>query len=108
MVAKLLIAWVVMLACVIMLPLLTVFSDLLGIAGGYFITVYGYDVNATAYWDFSARFVRPWDVFTGLFKGIGFGLMIGLISCYKGFHCKPGAEGVGRPMAVTRTGRSMK
>jgi phospholipid/cholesterol/gamma-HCH transport system permease protein len=84
------------LACIVMLPLLTIFSDLLGMAGGYFVTVYGYGVNSAAYWDFSARFVAPWDVFTGLFKSIVFGLMIGLISCYKGFHCKPGAEGVGR------------
>lgn len=83
-------------ACIIMLPLLTIFSDLLGMAGGYFITVYGFGVNAISYWEFSARFVAPWDVFTGLFKSVAFGLMIGLISCYKGFFCKPGAEGVGR------------
>lgn len=84
------------LACVIMIPLLTIFSDLLGIYGGYVVTVQGFGVNAKDYWSFSREFVEGYDVFTGLSKSIVFGLMIGLISCYKGFNCRPGAEGVGR------------
>jgi phospholipid/cholesterol/gamma-HCH transport system permease protein len=32
----------------------------------------------------------------GLLKSLFFGLSIGLISCYKGFHCGPGAQGVGK------------
>jgi phospholipid/cholesterol/gamma-HCH transport system permease protein len=64
--------------------------------GGYLLTVGGYGVNAKEYWSFSAEFVRFYDVFTGLAKAFVFGLWIGLISCYKGFHCKSGAEGVGR------------
>ncbi|MFA9480209.1 MlaE family ABC transporter permease [Phycisphaerales bacterium AB-hyl4] len=83
-------------ACVIMLPILTVFSDLLGIFGGYLVTVQGFGVDAGAYWRFSGDFVSFWDVFTGLFKSIVFGLAIGLISCYKGFNCSSGAAGVGR------------
>ena len=84
------------LACVVMIPILTVFSDLLGIFGGYLVTVRGYGVNSTAYWEFSARFVASYDVFSGLFKSIFFGLAIGLISCYKGYYCRSGASGVGR------------
>ena len=83
-------------ACVVMIPILTVFSDLLGIFGGYLVTVRGFDVNATGYWEFSARFVASWDVMTGLIKSVIFGLSIGLISCYKGFNCRSGASGVGR------------
>ncbi|MCE9590643.1 MAG: ABC transporter permease [Planctomycetes bacterium] len=83
-------------ACVVMIPLLTVFSDLLGIYGGYLVTVQGYGVNARDYWSFSREFVEGYDVFTGLIKSVTFGVMIGLISCYKGFNCRPGAEGVGR------------
>lgn len=83
-------------ACVTMIPLLTVFSDLLGILGGYMITVRGFGVNHQAYWDFSARFIFSYDVFTGLIKSLVFGLAIGLISCYKGFGCGSGARGVGR------------
>jgi len=84
------------LACVLMVPTLTVFSDLLGIAGGYVVTVIGFGVSSIEYWDFSARFINNWDVATGLLKAVVFGLMIGLISCYKGFFCGSGAAGVGR------------
>jgi len=83
-------------ACVLMIPLLTIFSDLTGILGGYLVTVRGFGVNAQAYWQRSAEFVTAYDAMTGLIKSVVFGLAIGLISCYKGFHCKPGAAGVGR------------
>src|SRR5690606_19123907 len=78
------------LACLIMVPLLTVISDLLGILGGYLVTVRGFGVNPTEYREFSASFVYPYDVISGLVKSVVFGLAIGLISCYKGFTCREG------------------
>jgi len=84
------------LACLVMVPLLTVVSDLMGMIGGWLVVVVGLRVEASAYWEFSADFVTSFDVLTGLIKAAAFGLLIGLISCYKGFHCKPGAAGVGR------------
>jgi phospholipid/cholesterol/gamma-HCH transport system permease protein len=82
--------------CVIMIPILTIFSDLMGIFGSYLVTVQGFGVNATDYWRYSADFVGAWEIFSGLFKSVLFGLAIGLISCYRGFHCGKGAAGVGR------------
>ena len=84
------------LACVIMVPILTVASDLMGIVGGWLVVVVGFNVEASAYWQFSSSFVTSFDVITGLVKAAAFGLLIGLISCYKGFHCQPGAAGVGK------------
>ena len=84
------------LACVIMLPVLTIFSDILGIAGGYLVVSVGHGVDRSDYWDFSAQLVTSWDVLTGLIKSVFFGLFIGLIACYKGFHCESGAAGVGK------------
>lgn len=84
------------LACVIMLPILTVFSDLLGIAGGFLVVALGFGVDSADYWEFSAQLVMSWDVATGLIKSLFFGLFIGLIACYKGFHCESGAAGVGK------------
>lgn len=84
------------LACVIMVPILTVASDLMGIVGGWLVVVVGFNVDASAYWQFSSSFVTSFDVITGLVKATAFGLLIGLISCYKGFHCQPGAAGVGK------------
>lgn len=83
-------------AAVTMIPLLTVFSDLLGVFGAYAVTVWAYGVTSEAYWDFSAQFIVPYDVFVGIIKSLFFGLAIGLISCYKGFYCRAGAAGVGR------------
>jgi phospholipid/cholesterol/gamma-HCH transport system permease protein len=79
-----------------MIPVMTVFSDLMGIFGGYLVTVQGFGVNASAYWQRSADFVGSWDLSVGLIKSVCFGLAIGLVSCYKGFHCKGGAAGVGK------------
>jgi phospholipid/cholesterol/gamma-HCH transport system permease protein len=83
-------------ACTVMIPVLTVVSDITGIAGGYLLTVHAYGVSGPAYWEFSERFVSGYAVFNGLTKSLVFGIAIGLISCYKGFHCRSGAAGVGR------------
>ncbi|MCC6682343.1 MAG: ABC transporter permease [Phycisphaeraceae bacterium] len=84
------------LACIIMVPVLTVCSDLLGIFGGWMVVVKGFSVDVGGYWQFSRVFVGNWDVFTGLGKSVVFGGAIGLISCYKGFNCRSGAAGVGQ------------
>lgn len=83
-------------ACVIMIPVLTIFSDLLGIVGGLLIIVGANSVTSYDFWVNASEFVEPWDVLAGLAKSVFFGLAIGVISCYKGFHCGPGAQGVGK------------
>ena len=83
-------------ACVLLTPFLTIYADLLGVLGGYVITVCQYGVSSEAYWRFSADVVEKWDVFVGLTKGVFFGGSIALISCFKGFNCDPGAHGVGK------------
>ena len=40
--------------------------------------------------------VDGFDLFSGIFKSVFFGAVIAIISCYQGFHCKPGAEGRGQ------------
>ncbi len=84
------------LACLLLTPLLTCYSDFLGVIGGYIISVKVYGVEAVLYWRYSAQSIELWDISSGLIKSIMFGGAIALISCYKGFHCRPGAEGVGR------------
>ena len=83
-------------ACVIMTPLLTIYSDLLGSFGAWFISVKMNGISSPDYWHYTSIFVTWWEPFTGLTKSVVFGLSIGLISCYKGFHCGAGATGVGR------------
>jgi phospholipid/cholesterol/gamma-HCH transport system permease protein len=83
-------------ACVVMTPLLTIYSDFVGSLGAWIIVTAYHGVTNTDYWHYTAQFVSYWDPLTGVLKSIGFGLAIGLISCYKGFHCAGGASGVGR------------
>lgn len=84
------------LACLLLTPLLTSYADFLGVLGGYFMSVHVYGVSASLYWQNSAQSLETWDIFTGLLKSVLFGGAIAMISCYKGFNCRPGAEGVGR------------
>jgi phospholipid/cholesterol/gamma-HCH transport system permease protein len=84
------------LACIILTPLLTIYSDLLGIAGGWFISIGTYHIPNQIYWDYSARGVEHWQILEGITKSFFFGGAIGLIACYNGFTCGSGASGVGR------------
>jgi phospholipid/cholesterol/gamma-HCH transport system permease protein len=81
---------------VLLTPMLTIYSDFLGVLGGFVISTYFLGVPAAPYWQFSAMGVDNWQIMEGLFKSVFFGGTIGLISCYKGFTCGSGASGVGR------------
>ncbi|PAY21593.1 ABC transport permease subunit MlaE [Stieleria magnilauensis] len=84
------------LACIFLIPALTIMADFMGIVGGYFYSVMVLDIDHAAYLTHSRDGVVGFDLFSGIFKSVFFGGMIAVISCYQGFHCKPGAEGVGK------------
>ena len=84
------------LACLFMIPLLTIMADYMGVVGGYLYSVEVLGIDRHHYWHNSQSFVGTFDIFSGLFKSLFFGAAIALISCYRGFNCTPGAEGVGR------------
>src|SRR4051794_13322963 len=83
-------------ACLMLLPILTVYSDLMGVLGGYVISTQFLGVATQPYWYYAAQGVDTWQILEGVFKSFFFGGAIGLISCYKGFTCGSGASGVGR------------
>lgn len=83
------------LACLILIPALTVVADFMGVVGGYLYSVNGFGIDRHFYWYNSATFVSNWDFISGVIKSVFFGGTIAMISCYRGFHCKAGAEGVG-------------
>ncbi len=85
-----------LLACVILTPLLIIYADFMGIAGGYLVSVVQLKINSAAYLEFSAQATELWDLTTGALKGVFFGGAMAIISCYKGFTCKEGAQGVGQ------------
>jgi phospholipid/cholesterol/gamma-HCH transport system permease protein len=84
------------LAGITMLPALAVLTDLIGIFGGYMITVGVFDTSSTSYWRRTWDFLQMSDVYNGLVKAFFFGAFISIISCYKGFYTTGGAEGVGK------------
>ena len=71
-------------------------ADFMGVLGGHFYTVNIVGVDIHHYWHNSSQMVTTFDLFVGLIKSLFFGAAIALISCYQGFHCAKGAEGVGR------------
>jgi phospholipid/cholesterol/gamma-HCH transport system permease protein len=85
-----------LLACVLLIPLLTVLADFMGVMGGALICVKLYHVESVHYWMHSQGAVTLWDINVGLIKPMFFGAAISLISCHRGFNSSPGAEGVGR------------
>lgn len=84
------------LACLVLTPLLTCYADLVGALGAWAVFVGYYGGESAPYWAYTHETVEMWDLGTGIVKAVFFGGAIGLVSCYKGFHCKPGAQGVGQ------------
>jgi phospholipid/cholesterol/gamma-HCH transport system permease protein len=84
------------LACLLLTPILTAYADLLGAIGAWAVYAGMFGGESEPYWFYTRQNVYMWDLWTGLLKAFFFGAAIGLISCYKGFHCRRGAEGVGQ------------
>jgi phospholipid/cholesterol/gamma-HCH transport system permease protein len=79
-----------------MLPLLTVFSCMMGIIGGYVVAVYYYHMPHQSFVDPLPTHVTNFDFFSGIIKAFVFGIIIITISCYRGLITKGGAAGVGK------------
>ncbi len=84
------------LACILLIPALTIMADFMGIVGGYFYSVIILGIDHAAYLNHSRDGVTGFDLLSGVFKSVFFGGIIAVISCYRGFHCEAGAEGVGK------------
>ena len=79
-----------------MMPLLTIFSIVMGVFGGYLISIYYFGMPPNTYMDPIPQHVKYFDLMTGIIKGFVFGILILTIACYKGMRTSGGAAGVGR------------
>ena len=84
------------LAAAIMLPILVIFADVVGILGGYFVSVQILGTNPTLYMRRTWDYLEFEDLYSGLLKAVFFGMIVATISCHQGFSTEGGAEGVGR------------
>lgn len=85
-----------LLAGMVMLPMLTIFSTLVAILGALAVVNLFKGVSTETYWYGVRLFYTDWDLFVGLFKSFIFGTLICLYGCYYGYTSTGGAEGVGR------------
>ncbi|MCF8462448.1 MAG: ABC transporter permease [Rickettsiaceae bacterium] len=87
------------LAGIVMLPILVALADIIGIFGGYLISIHKLDFSSVGYLNSTIKYLEFIDVFSGLVKAFAFGAIITITSCFVGYNCGNGAKGVGQ--AVT-------
>lgn len=85
-----------LLACVIMVPILVIFADVIGTVGGYLVATLYAGISSFTYINSITIFTVVNDIMGGLVKAMFFGGIIAIIGCYKGLTTGEGAEGVGR------------
>jgi phospholipid/cholesterol/gamma-HCH transport system permease protein len=82
-------------ALVIAMPLLTVFADVLGVAGGMLMAQTQLDVSYTEFLDRMAKAVSVTSYMVGIAKAPVFAIIISLVGCFQGFRTRGGADSVG-------------
>ncbi len=83
-------------ALCVMMPLLALYADCLGIAGGMVVAQGVLHIPPPAYWVEMGTIVNLTDIWAGLIKATAFGLIVGLCGCLRGLQADRSAAGVGR------------
>lgn len=82
-------------AAVVMLPFLVLIADIIGVMGGYLVSVHSLGFSPGPYISNSIKYLERIDVISGLVKAGFFGFVIAVMGCYFGYNSRRGAEGVG-------------
>jgi len=82
-------------AGVLMMPFLVLIADIIGVLGGYLVSVHSLGFSPGPYISNTFKFLEQIDVVSGLVKSAFFGLVIAIMGCYFGYNSRGGAEGVG-------------
>jgi phospholipid/cholesterol/gamma-HCH transport system permease protein len=88
-------------ALIVMMPILTIYTNTIGLIGGGVVGSTQLEVSWVAYFDNAKLFAVNKDLFVGLLKAVVFGMVIATTACHQGFEAKEGAVGVGQ--ATRRT-----
>lgn len=83
-------------ASMFMVPLLTIFSILMGMIGGYFIACFLQNMTLATYLEPMKVHITIFDLFTGVAKSFTFGILLAVVCCFKGMKTTGGAAGVGK------------
>ena len=82
-------------ACILMLPILIIAADTVGLIGSYFIESTRGDVTMKLYFNRAFGAMAYGDIVPATIKSFFFGLVIGVVGCYKGYNSGKGTAGVG-------------
>jgi phospholipid/cholesterol/gamma-HCH transport system permease protein len=83
-------------ACTMILPLLTVYVIFIAIIGGYLALIITQSMNFNYYVDSVLNSIQFGDVIPAIAKTFVFGFIVGIVGAYKGYTATNGTEGVGR------------
>jgi phospholipid/cholesterol/gamma-HCH transport system permease protein len=84
-----------LIATVLVLPVLTLYADLFGIAGGMIVGVTGLDLTPYTYLHASRQTITVYYLVSSLVKAVVFAFIIAWIGCQRGFQVRGGVEEVG-------------
>ena len=80
----------------LMLPLLVLVADIIGVFGGYLVSIHKLGFSPVPYINSTFEFLEMRDVITGLVKASAFGFLVALMGSYHGYYSDRGAQGVGK------------
>jgi phospholipid/cholesterol/gamma-HCH transport system permease protein len=84
-----------LIAGTLMLPVLVLIGDIIGVFGGYIVSIYSLGFIPENYLHKTWEYLERADVTSGLWKAAAFGFIVTLMGCYNGFNSDRGAQGVG-------------
>jgi phospholipid/cholesterol/gamma-HCH transport system permease protein len=96
-----------LIAAFITLPLLVLVANIIGVMGGWLVSVYGLGFDSTVYLRNTLDFVTREDIAVGLIKAVVFGGVIAIMGCYQGDRSQAGATGVGRAATLSMVGAAV-
>lgn len=94
-------------AALITLPILVAAADIVGVMGGWLVSVFSLGFDSTTYLRNTIDFVTTGDIVAGLIKAVVFGGVIAIMGCYQGDRSQAGATGVGRAATLSMVGAAV-
>ncbi|MFN3912302.1 MlaE family ABC transporter permease [Hyphomonas sp.] len=94
-------------AAVLTMPMLVAVADVMGVMGGWMVSVFGLEFDSTVYLRNTLDFVTRDDILAGLIKAVVFGGVIAIMGCYQGDRSQAGATGVGRAATLSMVGAAV-
>ena len=85
-----------LISLVVVMPILTIFADILGILGGAFVSILALNLSYSEYFKMSMEVLNAEHFLIGLLHSFVFGIIIALCGCYYGINCGKDADSVGK------------